>query len=822
MTWLFVVSYILAPLVLLAASAGAGLLARRLAGGRVAPVLVLPLGFATLLAVGTFLTAFSFTARLNAVAIVVLGVGGLVLERRTIRELLGAPRSWAWPAAAGFGGYLAVIAPALLSGEATWTGYARIVDLAMQMEWAQWLTTHGREIPPIRDSSFHEVISKTAVTGYPGAGNAVFGSVGQLLGTQPIWIYQPFMAITAGMLALSVYGLLERAVPQRPLRALAGFVAAQPNILYGYALVGGIKELTSAVALVFCGAVAGTMRPREGIRAAVPLAIGVSAGIGTFSLTIGPWFGVVLAGAVLATTLVRRPAVRVPGVDVRALRTWAGTAVIVLVLSAPMLYWATQLAKVAVQAEGANATALIDLGNLAAPIAVRASIGVWISGDYRVPHLGDTPETLLVGLTALALAAVGLAFAARRRDRGLLLLTAATGVALLYFTQRTGPWIELKAICLAGPVVLALAFAGASALLTSVRLRAASAVVGVVATVAVTAGVLLGNAEAYHDITLAPAARMYDLQRVGERFAGEGPALYPAHEEYAEFFLRDVPADVYVNPGAEGTGIPAPRGDVLARAPQPSFAYDLDALATAMVERYPLVILRRGPLWSRPPADYELAQRTRFVEVWRRTGPAGQVLQHVPVPGAGPTAVAKECRQLTARARREGDRVRVAYATAGESVVARLGRAKTNPAWITDGKDTVVMNGPGWAQLTVDVPTTATYRVWVQGPDQRPVDVSIDGRRAGTLKDTWSYPQGWTDIGTMRVAAGRRKVRLDRGGGRPLPGDGAGGFPIGPVVLERVDPSPARGSVRIVPASQASEVCADAERYDWVELLKAP
>src|SRR3954467_1808577 len=71
---LFLVSYLAAPLVLLAASAGAGLLVRRLARGAVAPVLVLPAGFVTLLAVGTFLTGFSwsFTAPLNWVAIVLL------------------------------------------------------------------------------------------------------------------------------------------------------------------------------------------------------------------------------------------------------------------------------------------------------------------------------------------------------------------------------------------------------------------------------------------------------------------------------------------------------------------------------------------------------------------------------------------------------------------------------------------------------------------------------------------------------------------------------------------------------------------------------
>src|SRR4051812_29324292 len=124
---LFLVSYLAAPLVLLAASAGAGLLVRRLAGGAIAPVLVLPAGFVTLLAVGTFLTGFawSVTAHLNWVAIVLLAVGGLVWCRHDIRPLLGERSSRLWPGLAALAAFLAILSPAFLTGQATWTGYAR-------------------------------------------------------------------------------------------------------------------------------------------------------------------------------------------------------------------------------------------------------------------------------------------------------------------------------------------------------------------------------------------------------------------------------------------------------------------------------------------------------------------------------------------------------------------------------------------------------------------------------------------------------------------------------------------------------------------------
>ncbi len=815
---LFLVSYLAAPLVLLAASAGAGLLVRRLARGAVAPVLVLPAGFVTLLAVGTFLTGFSwsFTAHLNWVAIVLLGVGGLAWCRHDIRPLLGERAAWLWPGVAALGAFLAVLAPAFLTGQATWTGYARIVDLALQFEWATWLTTHGRELPFPRPSSYLVVMSKTAVTGYPGAGNAVLGSIGQLLGVSASWTYQPLMAFSGGMLSLGIYGLLARIVPSRGLRALAAFVAAQPSTLYGYALVGGIKELTTATALVFCAAIVTSLRPREdGVRGILPLAIGVAALMGTFSITIGPWLAVLLILAVLATVLVRRTGTWVPGIDWLALRSWIGAGVLAIALAAPMIYWATQLAKVAVAAQGPGATALIDLGNLAAPVPARAALGVWISGDYRVPSLGDTNATLLGGVVVGILALVGLAWAAHKRDRGLLFVGIASAVALLYFTQRTGPWIQLKAICVVGPVALALAFAGVAAIRGVGRFGQLPKAASWMAAGVLTAVVLAGNAMAFHDISLAPTDRMRDLERVGDKFAGQGPMLYPAHEEYAEYFLRKADGSAYVNPASEGSGFVGFRPDVLAKAPQPSFAFDLDTMDVQGIERYPLVTQRRGPFWSRPPVNYKLVDRSPFTEVWKRQERV-TVLQHVPVPGTGPAGVKAECQALVRKARVGGPRVQVSWAETGRTAIAHLGTGTTVPTWRKSKTDYIQMYGPGFLETTIDVPEAGTYRVWVQGPNQRPVKVTIDGRPAGTLGRTWSYPQGWTQISTIDVPAGRHTVRLDRRGGRPLPGDGVGGQPVGPLVLERTGTQ--RGVVHTAPASQAAEVCRNAENYDWVEL----
>jgi hypothetical protein len=814
MLGLFLIAYIAAPLLMLAASAGAGLLVWRVSGRHLAPVLVLPAGFAALLAIGTFLTAFDFTAELNAGALVLFAVGGLVLERRTVAD--AARSGWAFlaPGLAALAGYLLMVFPAMSTGTASWTGYQRITDLNQQFNWAAWLVTRGREIPPVRDGGFLEVISKTAVTGYPGAGNAVFGSTAQIFGVEPAWTYQALMGLTVAMLVLAVYGLLERVVESRGLRTLGAFVAAQPSILFGYGMVGGIKEYTSAFGLIFCGALLNRLRPSEqGLRGMLPLALGVSGTIGSFSLTIGPWMAVLLPVAAAMTVLVRRWEI-----DKRALAIWAGTAVVIAALSAPMLYWATQLAKVAVQAEGSDATALIDLGNLRGPIPVRSALGAWISGDYRNPSLGDTPQTAIVLAVIAALALVGLWAAWRARHRGLLVLALSTAIATLYYVTRTGPWIELKAICLTGPIVLSLAFAGVAWLGRAAPLRTGRGALAAGGAAIVAAGVLAGNALAIHDITLAPGDRMRDLDRVGQQFAGQGPAVYPAHEEYAELFLRDLKVTALVNPGPGGIGPPQLRPDVLANGPEFSRAYDLDAFIVTWLEQAKLIVQRRGPFFSRPPARYELVRRSQFTDVWRRASDEW-AFWHVAVPGAGPKEMRQDCRELIRRVPTVNqDTSRIAYAIPPKNSVTDLDETRLPAPWRSTAPDTVVMNGPGSVDGTVQVPESGEYRIWVQGAEQRPVTVTIDGRQVGVLKGAWSYTQGWTLLSTRRMEAGSHAVRMSKGSGRPWPGDGAAGAAIGPVVLERAD-DPEAGTVRYAPLSQARQVCRDVASYDWAELV---
>ena len=112
----------------------------------------------------------------------------------------------------------------------------------------------------------------------------------QLTGYDIAWLYQPYLTFMAALLALGLYAVLERTIPSRPLRAVASFIAAQPAILVGYALWGGIKELAGAWLLVAIATlVPWTLGARRSALAAIPLAAVCAALICVLSLPGGLW-----------------------------------------------------------------------------------------------------------------------------------------------------------------------------------------------------------------------------------------------------------------------------------------------------------------------------------------------------------------------------------------------------------------------------------------------------------------------------------------------------------------------------------------------------
>lgn len=805
MTGSFICGCILFPLVLLGLSAGGGLLVRRAGGGWLPAGLVLPVGFALLVATCAFATFIDWMAPAAGPIVLALALLGFALEWRagTLRwpRADGIP----WGAVAALVAFLAIGAPTLLSGTPTWSGYSRIVDIGFQMDLAQHLADAGRAAVG-NESSYHLVVQKLDGIGYPGGAQATLGAIAKLIHTNLAWCYQMYHAFAAAMGALAIYSLLGRLTTNRPLRTVGAAVAIQPNVLYAYALEGGIKELTTASLLVTVIAILAERLPGEGPRSSVlPAAVAISGGFAAFSYGVAPWLGLVLA-ALLVLTLIR------PN-RWRALVDWVLLGTITIVISLPGIISAvTQLRGIAETAVGG--TVELGLGNLAAPVPDWSAAGVWLTGDYRFPLVHVT-WTHRLDVFVIAFAVLGIVYALIRRRWTVAFLGIAAPIALAYYIAHSTAWLQFKSFTITGVFALTLAFAGVAAL--SASRRRGLALLGWLAAAVIAGSVLYGNATIYHDTTLAPAARYHNLAEIGKRYAGQGPTLYPGFDEYAEYFLRDEQGSSSVNP-AKGEfglapGVVEPNGI--------GFALNLNQFSMSYLQRFNLIVQPRGPLANRAPANWDLAEQTPYFNVWRRARPASEVYAHLPLSGLPHERTPAICRVLEKDVRDAGPGATVAYVPApvGVPVEPSLG---AHPAyWKPDG-NALIAYGAGYDRVHFTLPRTGTYEVWMEGTVGRPVKFMVDGHHLGTVAYEERYPQQFLQVGTGKLSAGRHMLELVRGGGNLHPGSGDDVDPdtrlLGPVVFLP------RGSqtyqVRVAPASAAAKVCAAPVGYEWMEVLR--
>jgi hypothetical protein len=315
------------------------------------------------------------------------------------------------------------------------------------------------------------------------------------------------------------------------------------------------------------------------------------------------------------------------------------------------------------------------------------------------------------------------------------------------------------------------------------------------------AGVLWSNVLAYRDASLAPHDRLAELQRIGERFAGQGPALMTEYEPYGvRHFLRRLDPE-----GASELRrrpIPLRDGRVLAKG---EYA-DLDAFQPAAVLAYRTLVLRRSPAASRPPPPYSPVWRGRFYGVWQRPAvsspggvalPLGDAVQPGGVPGC------PEVRSL--------GRLGTLLAVPREpNVVVALAGASKPPAWTTDASGYVYPKGDGRLQLPVMAPRPGRYRAWVGGEARGRLELRVDGRRVGATERELNRPAQYLYLGQVDLGAGPHVAEL-RASVPPLaPGVGGAAGALGPLVLEPLQ------AQRLVSASGAGARALCGRSLDWI------
>ncbi len=373
------------------------------------PTALLPAaGFAGVVAVGGLITCFPEIAEITTAVTVALAVAGFAAGW----PIGGREFSW-WPVLAAAGVFFVFGAPVILSGDATFTGYIKLDDTSTWLAFTDHVLTYGHATDGLNPSSYEAVVQINLSAGYPLGAFIPLAIAHELTATDPAWLFQPYMAVMAAMMALVFYEVARPVISDDRFRAAAVFVAAQPALLVGYAFWGGIKEVATALLVSALAASAVWLARSDGplsLRSTLPVPVAAGAAlIGVMGLGGGPWlaavgFGVlVLMGLELASTRrgagERRPE-RAGGLArTYALRALAAAAGIALV-GLPTVFAAGEF----FSPDQGPLTSGQELGNLIGPLSLAQYAGPWPVGDFRLEPESVWLTTLLVGASLIAFA----------------------------------------------------------------------------------------------------------------------------------------------------------------------------------------------------------------------------------------------------------------------------------------------------------------------------------------------------------------------------------------------------------------------------------
>lgn len=760
------VAWVAFPAIQLVLWLGCGSLVARFIPGDLPRSLLAPLGFGVVVVVGGFTTAIPALAEATTPAVVLLAAVGLV----TTRPWAGR-RPSPWLAGALAAAWAVYAAPVVLSGSATFAGYIRLDDTATWLALTDAVTESGRSLDGLASSSYEATLAFNLADGYPVGAFIPLGVGHVLTGLDSAWLIQPYMALLAVLLALALWELSGRLLSSARARTIVVAVAAQPALLYGYFLWGGVKELAAAalIALAACLVVrAASAESRFG--GLMPAAIVIAALVGCLSLAGVAWVGPLLLGALaLALATDRRP---------RVMARAAAFAALFAVMVAPVLFGGALVPPTSMPLDDPDAR-----GNLIEPLSALQALGVWPTGDFRTAaHEMSVTIAICAFALAAAIGACAVSVKARRWDLAAYLVgvpAAALAIALI-----GSPWVEAKAFAIVSPGLLFGALLGCAWAWSERRL-----ILGVGVGAIVIGGVAWSNALAYHKVNLAPRDQLAELEELGEMTSGDGPLLMTEYQPYGvRHFMRGSDPEGASElrrrlvPLTDGTSLP--KGEWA----------DTDDFRADAFEPYEALVLRRSPEQSMPPGNYVRRWAGDYYELWTRADGAPVATERLALGDGRLTAGLPRCAEVRELAETiPGGTLRAA--PAAETLF-------THSAVVDDDRAS--------AQVEVE---GGRYSVWLDGSTRTEAELFVDGnpeaKRAPQLNNVGLY----TELGVVELEPGPHTVTVELEGPGLSPGSGApsdlgGRIAIGP-------PPGTEARLTSVAAGEWKDLCG--QPWDWIE-----
>jgi hypothetical protein len=687
-------------------------------------------------------------------------------------------------------------------GHWTWTGYDFVNDSSFEMLLASHIKGYGLLLGNIPETSEREFLVSYLNSGYPLGTQSLLGTLSGLTDTDVAVLYQGFIASLAALGAVAL-ATVTRGLLDARRAALAGVAALAANLTYQYAMQGNIKEI-GLLATVCAGVAVGGEaielgRPYVG---AVLMAVVAAAALATYNAVAVPFLGALVLFLGLGLLFVRseRPSSR-----------WIGPLVVGLglagLLAIPSLISFKTFFNVASTGQGSTGVGAIQLGQLLRPLPLSQLSGVWLSGEYRLAIASHHAGLLTTIATVAILLAIlpGVVWALMRRQVGVPVMVGTVGLVLLVVFHRVSPYAQGKLLAMSSPLVVLAGVAG----LLSLRGRRVG-VLGLVLAVGASLAILASDLLAYNHDRVAPTARIEAIRETGDHFAGKGLVLWNEFEEYAKYFARAAKVSV---PFEALT----PQ-QVQLRSPTYFYGhfFDLDQELLSFVENYPIIVTRRSPSASRPPANYRLVYENAYYLGWQRTG-RPKVIEHLPLQQIYSPSLPVQCSALGPIVAKAPSGSKLVVAEASEiSWYEPISDRKRSGGWPPDPNQvgSVYTDVGGHAEGVLIAKHAGSYGVWVQGDFPRSVQVQVDGRLVGSVSGS-NTPGQWVRAATLSLRPGRYTVRVIKAPGRRHfgPGEWAVGT-IGAVALQAQTPE----RLRTLALSRWRTLCG--READWVEVVR--
>jgi hypothetical protein len=171
---------------------------------------------------------------------------------------------------------------------------------------------------------------------------------------------------------------------------------------------------------------------------------------------------------------------------------------------------------------------------------------------------------------------------------------------------------------------------------------------------------------------------------------------------------------------------------------------------------------------------------------------------------------------VTALASQAGSSGRLAAVTSSPADLITLKSMVHPRSWDPPGPGVnyVLPDSSGTATTTTTLDRGGRYSVWIGGSFRGQVEISVDGRSAGKMRNKLSHGGQYAELGELTLSPGRHEVTLHYDKGSLHPGSTGDVFPLGPIVLS--SETDARQPFFVQP-DQARTLCG--RRLDWIEAV---